>query len=48
MAGSITSPGYEVLLTASYPSSATAWTVNALENDNHNSSWSVTAYAICG
>ena len=43
----VTNPGASVSITSDYPSAANAWTVSAVETDNYNGSWSITAYAIC-
>jgi len=32
---------------ASYASSATVWTVDAVEFENTGTSWTITAYALC-
>jgi hypothetical protein len=45
--GLVTNPGGSVSIVGNYPSSATAWTVDAIETDNYNANWSITAYAIC-
>ena len=45
--GLVTNPGGSVSIVGNYPSSATAWTVDALETDNYIGNWSITAYAIC-
>jgi hypothetical protein len=37
----------DVTASASYPSSATVWTVTAAETDPVSANWSVTAYVIC-
>lgn len=36
-----------VVAQSNYPSSSTVWTVAAVEVSNTNSTWSVTAYALC-
>ena len=45
--GVVTNPGTSVSMTSDYPSAANAWTVAAVETDNYNPNWSITAYAIC-
>ena len=38
----------KIVVGSSYPSSATQWTLEAYESANVVSTWTLTAYAICG